>query len=79
MSFPFKPVQSMHIIDGTVFRCKHVSLSGEYLFFQADGIAKLPQDVLWCFTAYNRRPVKPLFWYEDDAAFKENHLTVYVD
>lgn len=60
---------------GVIFRVKHVSRCLQYLFFEADGITKLDSKMMWCFSAINKRPVKPMYFYEDDASFVEAHLT----
>ncbi len=70
-----KIAQRMVVIDGQIYRVKHQSLCGSYLYFVADGQAKLDPKVMWEFSAANERPVTPILWYEDDASFREYHLS----
>jgi hypothetical protein len=66
--------QRMVIMHGTVFRVKHVSKTGTWLFFQADGIEKLDKKLYNCFTAENKRPIRPYLWQENDLYFVNEHL-----
>lgn len=66
--------QRMVVIDGVVYRMKHVSNDGKWLYFAADGKDKLDPAVMWEFSAANEKPIKPYMWYEDDEGFKEYHL-----
>jgi len=68
------PAVRMHVIDGTIYRVKHISNNGQWLFFEADGIKKLDPTVMWCFSAMNKKPIEPYFWYENDENFVENHI-----
>lgn len=67
--------QRMTVIDGVIFRVKHQSLCGNYLYFAAEGQAKLNPDELWEFSAANTKPIKPIIWYKDDESFREHHMT----
>lgn len=72
-----KPIaQRMHKDPqtGVIFRVKHIDPTGAFLFFEADGLSKLDPKLMWCFSAENKRPIKPMLFYEDDASFVENHF-----